>query len=460
MKRLYVVLPFVVLALLLGWRFAQKNKEAAAQIQQRGARLKAAVPVTLASATIQDVVSHFEYVGSVQSPLSVQIAPKVTGRIDFLQVHEGDRVSKGQVLVRIDPSDVQAQVQQQRATLAQAKYRLAQAQFTQDPTNVSATTQIKQQEAGVVSAKADVKTARANLEDAKLKYQRLKTLYEKGFVAQQDVDDAQAAQSVQQAAVEAAEAKVKQAEAALEYAKSNIASQPAYVQNLAALREDIAAAQGGLKNLESKLRDTVLISPLDGWVTSRLLDPGAVVNPGQAVLAVQYMREVWVSVPIPEEVSARIHFGMPTEITFDSLPGQTFTGKVTQVNPSADPTSRQFMARVTLANPNNSLKPGDYAHVSFETNRVREAVVVPREAVQRGKAGAQVVVVGKDSAAHPRPVSLGAEGTDVIAVTSGLSPGEKVVTMSGLPLREGQKVSLGGASGGRGGGRRGGGRSQ
>ncbi len=171
------------------------------------------------------------------------------------------------------------------------------------------------------------------------------------------------------------------------------------------------------------------------------------------------MREVWVAVPIPEEVSARIRVGMPAEVTFDSLPDQRFAGKVTQLNPSADPQSRQFMARVTLPNPNRLIKPGVYAHVSFETARVHDALVIPREAIQSSKAGPQVVVVEKDGTAHPRPVGLGTEGTDVVAVTSGLSPGEKVVTMSAFPLREGQHVSLSSPSDGRHGGTRSGGRS-
>jgi len=452
MKRLYIVIPVAILAVLIGWRLSQKRAESANQGRQRAARMGAPAAVTVALARRQDVVRRFEYVGSVQAPLSVQIAPKVTGRIDYLQVREGDRVGRGQVLVRIDPSDVEAQVQQQQAALAQARYRLAEAQLTQNPTNVSVTSQISEQEAAVASAKADVKTAQANLDNARARYTRISALYDKGFVAQQDVDDARTAQGVQQAAVEAAEAKVKQAEAGLAYARANRAQGPAYEQSLAALREEVAAARAGLMNAEAKRRDTVLTSPLDGYVTGRYLDPGAVASPGQPILIVQYMRQVWVTVSVPEEVSGRIHSGIPAEVTLDALAGRVFTGRVTQVNPSADPQSRQFSVRVTLDNPEALIKPGTFAHVVFETDRVPDAVVVPREAVQRGKDGPYVVVVDGGDVAHPRPVKLGAEDTNVIAVTGGLSPGEKVVTVSAFPLKDGQNVTLGGEKGrGRGG---------
>ncbi len=216
--------------------------------------MKAPAPVTLASVTVQDIVSHFEYVGSVEAPLSVQIAPKVTGRIDFLQVKEGDHVSKGQMLVRLDPSDVQAQVQQQRATLAQAKYRLAQAQITQDPTNVSATTQIKQQEAVVASARADVKTARANLEDAKLKYER-----SQDPLRQRLRGPAGCGRRPRRPERAAGRRRGRPGQSRNRPKPPSNMPNPIWRRNRPTSRisppcaEDIAAAQGGLKNLESKL---------------------------------------------------------------------------------------------------------------------------------------------------------------------------------------------------------------
>jgi RND family efflux transporter MFP subunit len=149
-------------------------------------------------------------------------------------------------------------------------------------------------------------------------------------------------------------------------------------------------------------------------------------------------------VPVPEEVSAKVHLGASAQVTLDALPGRAFAGHITQINPSADPESRQFAVRVTLDNADNLIRPGTFAHVAIETERVRDAVVVPREAVQRGEGGASVVVVdGSDTARH-RPVTLGASDANGIAVTEGLTPGEKVVTLCTFPLKDGQQVSLGG----------------
>jgi RND family efflux transporter MFP subunit len=482
MKRmLYRVVPLVILIVAIGLRLGQKRADLNAQARERSARLNAAPNVSVASVQVQDIPQTFESIGTVDAPLAPKIGAKVTGRITYLAAHEGDRVRRGQVLVRIDPSQIVAQVQQQEATLEEARFHLTQAKITQNPNDVNVLAQISQQEAGLATAQADynqvntnyqaqidtakagVKSARANLTDAQAKHKRYQTLYAKGFVASQDVDDTNAALGVQEAAVEAAEkqveivtrtgdasrqdalAKVKQAQAALDYARANRAQTPAYRENLAALQAEVVAAEAALKNLRSQLQDTVLVCPLDGFVTSRYVDPGTVVTAGQSILAVQYMQEVWVTVSVPEDVSAKLRTGLPARVTFDALRGQKFAGSVTQFNPSADPTSRDFTVRVTLANPGNAIKPGTYAHVAIELGRVRDAIVVPREAIQRGPEGSYAIVVDAGNVAHRRRVTLGASGTNVIAVTAGVRPGEKVLTLAAFPIKDGQSVSIGGA---------------
>src|SRR4051794_25638747 len=105
MKRwIYVMLPLLLMAGLIIWRIQEKKVAAAAQSQQRAARMKAPAVVSVAPAKVRDVTQKFDAVGTVEAPFNVKIAAKATGRIDFLQVQEGDRVTQGQVLVRIDPS--------------------------------------------------------------------------------------------------------------------------------------------------------------------------------------------------------------------------------------------------------------------------------------------------------------------------------------------------------------------
>jgi RND family efflux transporter MFP subunit len=520
--KFYFVIPPLIIVSLVGWRLAVKHNDGVVKTAQRLARSNAAPPVTLASADIRDVTHVFEATGSLEAPLNVKIAPKVAGRIEYLMVHEGDRIHKGEILVRIDPTEVEGEVQQARAALAEAQYRLAQAQLTQNPTNVGVNSQIRQQKAGLGSAKADykqvrenynaqvaaaeasvtdavgkvrsaeaavgnakaeIRSAQANLANAHAKCDRTEDLYKQGFTAAQDVDDAKAAVEVQQANVdvangqlnsaiaardssvaqkasadenlrivktkgtadiEASRARFIQSQASVELANANNWQKPAYQQSIAALKASVAAARASLDSAKARLSDTVLKSPLDGYVTSRLADPGSMATAGTAILGVQFMKQVWVAISVPEEISTKVHIGQTASITLDSIPGRTFTGSVIQVNPSVDPLSRQFTVRVILSNPDNLLHPGMYASVALETERAPHSTVVPREAIQDEQTAPYVILVDRDMKSHRMPVALGASDTTYTSIISGVSPGDKVVVMAGVPLKDGQKVRTGG----------------
>jgi len=536
MKRLIAILvPILILGGLIAWRLSVKRTEVAAMAKQRAARAGATPQVCLATAERRDLQSAFEATGTLESPLNVKISSKISGRIETLAVQEGDRVSRGQVLVRLDGSQIEADVQRAGAAVAEANYRLAQAQINQGPTTVNVATQIKQQQASVASARADLDQAQKNLasqiaaaqanvsdiearianadagianaraainrvqavlDNSNIKLKRITDLYKQGFTAAQDVDDARADVAVQKASLDAAQQqlqsaqaaresvvaqkrgaeqqvniirtkgeadiessrqRVRQAEAGLEMAKANTAQNPAYQQGLAALRASVAAAKASLASAKAQRAETVLVCPLDGYVTDRLADPGSMATPGQPLLAVQFFKKLWVSVAVPDEVSARMRVGQTINATFDAIPGKTFTATVVQVNPSADPQARQFTVRAALDNPDGSFRPGMFAHVAIVTEKVVGALVVPREAVQRSAEGEYVTVVDADNKTHRRPVSTGMSDQTYVSITEGLQVGEQVVTLCAVPLKEGQAVKTGEAGGPGGGKSEGGG---
>ena len=137
MKRwTYVLVLVLFLGSLIGWRLVQKQAENKAVAGMRETRKNAPSLVSTETAAIRDIVKNFNATGTVESPQNVKIASKVSGRIDYLELREGDKVKRGQVLVRIDPRQIEAEVHRQKAALAEAQYRLAQAKINQNSTNV------------------------------------------------------------------------------------------------------------------------------------------------------------------------------------------------------------------------------------------------------------------------------------------------------------------------------------
>lgn len=523
MKRLIaIILPVLILGGLITWRLIEKRAEAAAMTKQRAARTGAAPQVCAVAAELRDIEAVFEATGTLEAPLNVKISSKISGRINFLEAHEGDRVRRGQVLVRLDASEIEAEVRRQQAAVAEAEYRLAQAQINEGPTKTSVATQIKQQTAAVASARADyeqvqqnlasqvatkeadvsdlqarvqsaqaaidnakahINSVKATLNNAVTKQNRIVELYKQGYIAAQDVDDAKAEVAVQQAALEAAQGqlsgaqsaresvlaqkraaehqvsivktkgqadieaarqKLRQAEASLELAKANTAQNPAYQQGLKALRAGIASAKANLASARARRGDAVLTCPMDGYVTQRSADPGAMATPGQVLLTVQFFKQIWVNVSVPDTVSAVARVGQPLAVTLDAMPGKMFTATVVQINPSADPEARQFTVRAALDNSDKSLRPGMFAHVSLVTEKVAGAVAVPREAVQRGPEGEYVNVLDQEMKVQKRPVTTGLADAKYVSIRSGLEAGEQVVTLCAIPLKEGQAVTPGG----------------
>lgn len=520
MKRLiYIGIPVLLLFGLLAWRYGQNATAKRQQAQAASARKNAPPEVRVAPAVVRDIVHSFSGIASVTAPQNVPVAPKVTGLVTYLQVREGTPVHRGEVLARLDPREIQASVNQQESAVAEARYRLSQAVLTTGPNSASVEAQINQQIASLASAQANlnqtvqnydlqvaaaqsavndaqervdaansaitnatanVESAKANLADAQVRYGREYSLYKQGFLDAQDVDDAKTQAAVETTAVKAANAQVAsdvstrnsavaelraaedqsgivqrtgkaniqaarsvaaQAQAALNYARSNRAQVPAYQANIDALRADLQANEHQLRNLQYQLGDTILTSPADGYVTSRYVDPGAVVGAGQAVVAVQTMHQLFVSTTAPEGTGG-IREGDPAVAMFDAIPGRTFSGMVAHVDAAGDPNSHEFLILATMNNSRDIIRPGMYGKLTITTFVTHHAVVVPREAVKNGPNGQTVTIIDSNSIAHVVPVKTGDSDVVGIQITQGIRAGQQVMVLSYAPVKDGQKVKV------------------
>jgi RND family efflux transporter MFP subunit len=291
---IFIIVFVVAIGALIGWRF--ETKAAATQQLARGTatRKQAQGNIVTAAAHSGDILEHVDVVGSVNTPFDVKLAPKVAGAVNYLEVRPGDQVTANQVLVRIDPSEIQAQVAQQRGAVAEAQQRYTQAVLTTNPATVQVTTAIGQQKASVASAQANqsqtevnysaqvatsqaavsdatskvatataqlasvqqgVVSAQANYNDANVKYNRTYSLYQQGYIAAQQVDDAKAARDVASAAVQAAQQAVNASIAAVNSAKAQLdsANQQLKITKLKG-KSDIVAAQAVTRQAQESLK--------------------------------------------------------------------------------------------------------------------------------------------------------------------------------------------------------------
>ncbi len=326
----------------------------------------------------------------------VDVSVKITGRILARLVNEGDRVTEGQVLVRLDGSELEADVRRQEAAVRTAEATLRDLLAGARPEEIKearataarARAQLDDLLAGaraqeIEEARAAVKSAEATRQTKERDLQRVEQLHRKELVAQQDVDRAREAYEVSAAQertarerlaltlegprrhqIQAARAEVQAAEERLALLLAG--PRPEQVE---AARGQLAQAQFALAMARSRLKETTVASPIDGLVLRKNLEVGETANPGVSILTLMNPREVWVRAYVPEEQIGRIQLGESAHVTVDSYPGRPFSGRVSEISSEAEFTPKNvqtkkervnlvFRIKIMLDNPEGILKPG------------------------------------------------------------------------------------------------------
>jgi membrane fusion protein (multidrug efflux system) len=199
-------------------------------------------------------------------------------------------------------------------------------------------------------------------------------------------------------------------------------------------------------------------APFDGVLGLRQVNLGQFVNPGDPIVSIQSLDPIFLDFSLPEQRTGQVLEGTRIHASVDALPGRTFEGKVTAIEPLVDANTRNFKVQATLPNPGNDLRPGTFAHVGFDTGGMREVVVIPQTAVSFNPYGNAVYVISKvkraegekDMQGKPltgdklvvkqRFIKTGATRGDLIVVTEGLKPGERVASSGLLKLRNDAEV--------------------
>ncbi len=400
------------------------------------------------------------------------------------------RLAEAKVTASANRTSIESTILQSKANVASAKANLNQVQKTAEARVASAKADVRVAQARVDTAKANIANADKNLQasdvalrTAKTRLDRLKKLLESGYVPQQQVDDqelvtenadrnkevaagqlttAQLALESSKAEFAAAESqleivkrqvesdlvaansRVELAEAALQSALAARANIAAYDSNIKALEAGVNAARGELGQTESRLQDTEIRAPFSGAVTQRLLSPGAVAGPGQTILTLQSVDDLFVTLPVSAEEAARLSVGDEASVIVESTgqsKGVKLSGKLVSINPSADLVTRKNLARIRVVDPERRLSPGMFVRVRLSAGAKVRVLAVPTDAIESAGDKTTVAVADETGGVEIRPVSTGRTQNGFVEIVSGLNLGEKVVTLSYSKPKDGQKVS-------------------
>ncbi len=238
------------------------------------------------------------------------------------------------------------------------------------------------------------------------------------------------------------------ARVAFENAKANLARAEALApsgvvsqQELQNTQAAFKSAQANLQAISTRLGETRIESPIDGVVSQRRLDPGALVGPTAgtgAILTVQRNDVLRVFVPVNEKDAPTVRIGQSASAEFDALPGKRYDGKVVRMSPAYDPVTRTIDAEVHLQNP-GELRAGMYGRGTIVTARHADAIVVPSPAVQisDGKFFAYQLDGEKVKRVE---LAVGVDGGSWYEVVKGLKAGDEVVTAGTDLLADGAAV--------------------
>lgn len=335
----------------------------------------------------------------------VDIAFKMAGRLVERTVDEGDRVTRGMVVARLDRDQLLRQREREQAVLAAARAQLAQTetglQFQRQ--NLQADLELRAadvsaaqsrlnevrkgaREGEVQDAAAGVEGARAEFERAERDYERARSLRDNGDISQSQLDQYRSRfesarallrqtqerlglvkEGPRQETVDANVATLARARAALKAGQANELELQRLAQEITARRADVEKAQAQIALVDSQLADTVAISPISGVVLVKSASVGEVLAPGTAVLTVGDLAHPWMRAYVGERDLGRVRLNSRVRVTSDSYPGKVYQGRVVFISQEAEFTPKQiqtteervklvYRIKIEIENPGQDLK--------------------------------------------------------------------------------------------------------
>ena len=322
----------------------------------------AANPIPTVAAKVTTVHATATISGVIAPLQNVAITSQLAEPADSVTVNEGDRVSKGQVIAVLDTADLRAQLAQDEATVVTDQRtaesddaKVTQARYTQQ-------LNIGQGGDQVQSARAVLAQAQQTLSNDQLNLTRDQQLLGNGYVAQQTVDQQQTTVNNDASAVRTAQANLQSAVTNQEVnGTTSVGLQAADVASVAAdaraAHAVVLQAQASVQQLQTQIAKATIVSPIEGVVVNRNLNPGE--YPGsRTIFTLQQLNNVYAELNASSSDTFSIPVGAPVTLSVAGAGGRSYTGKVVAVLGQVTPGSTNFTVKVLVANPDQKLQSG------------------------------------------------------------------------------------------------------
>lgn len=362
------------------------------------------VSVRLISVEQKQLRRNVESVGSLFPLDEVTVSSEVEGRVEQVLVDVGDHVTTGQTIVKVVPTELQLTLDQQRATLQQARARLGL------PDNVEDVKDVRDA--------AEVKKAAADLADARQKYERAKTLFEQGLLPKQSFDEADSRHNAARAAYDLS------------------------VQGVQNLRAALAQSRAAAALAQKKVADSIIRAPFAGQIKERSVTQGQYLKVQTPVMVIVNVDPMRVRLRVPEKMAAWLKTGQEVTVTVEAYPGRSFTGKISRINPSVDQQTRAFEVEALIVNHEALLKPGFFVKATIPSSFVVDSLFVPEDALLYVYGVYKVFVIDGNTVKE-KEVKIGERSGTEVEILEGLAQGDRIaVATKGQELKEGAIVEI------------------
>jgi HlyD family secretion protein len=424
-----------------GWYYVHERRAVTVHPQPAASTSPApVVTVTTSNVAYTKVTRDLPVTGSIVATDQLPIGAEVSGlKITKVNVDQGSKVQKGDVLARLDSSVLEAQLAAARGRYDEATATVQKAVQPNRPQEIQAQdATLQQTEANAKSERAALAQAQATAANDATNAARYRQLLSQGFATQQETQNAETTAEKSRAAVTAEEQRVSAAEETANAARArlNLLKAGGSQEDVAIAQAQAEQARASIQQLEAQIAQTVIRAPADGLIVKRDAHIGDITAPTRPLFTMVRNNELELDAQVPEADLTRVKVGNPVTVNTQAA---TVQGKVFQLAPTVDPQTRLGTLRIAVP-AKGGIRTGMFAQATVHVGKTK-ALTVPTRALQ-GTESQRFLFVLQDSHAKRVDVQTGPVHGDTTVIESGVKPGEQVIVAGAGFLNDGDPVAV------------------